>query len=41
MRQHYKIEKQLNRQAESALDLVLGVAIGLGLAILIVAWWSA
>jgi hypothetical protein len=33
--------RQLNRRADSALDFLIAIAIGVGLAILLVAWWSA
>lgn len=31
----------LNRRADSALDFLIAIAIGIGLAVLLVAWWSA
>jgi hypothetical protein len=33
--------KRLNRRADSALDFLIAIAIGIGLALLITAWWSA
>ena len=40
MRQHYKIEKQMNRRAESAYDFLTALLIGIGLAWLLISWWS-
>lgn len=34
-------KRHLNRRADSALDFVVAVLIGIGLAVLLAAWWSA
>jgi hypothetical protein len=39
-RQHYKTER-LSRRAEAAWGFILALAIGVGLAWLLVAWWSS
>jgi hypothetical protein len=41
--QHPYIEqaKRLERRADSALDFLVAIAIGIGLAVLLAAWWSA
>ena len=41
--QHPYIEqaRHLNRRADSALDFLIAIAIGVGLARLITAWWTA
>jgi hypothetical protein len=42
--QHPYMEEQarhLNRRADSALDFVAAIAIGIGFALLITAWWTA
>jgi len=42
--QHPYIEEQakrLERRADSALDFVAAIAIGVGFALLLAAWWSA
>ena len=41
MRQHYKIQKQMDKRIQSALDLLTALAIGVGLAFALVHWWSA
>ena len=40
---HYPEVKnaKLNARAQAALDLLTALAIGVGLAVLLVAWWSA
>lgn len=41
---HWRYERvatRLDRRAEAALDLILALIIGCGLAALLVAWWSA
>jgi hypothetical protein len=32
---------KLNARGEAVLDLLLAIAIGVGMAVLLVAWWSA
>ena len=42
--QHPYMEEQarrLDRRADSALDFLVAVIIGVGLAVLLAAWWSA
>jgi len=42
--QHPFMEEQarrLDRRADSALDFLVAVIIGIGLAVLLAAWWSA
>jgi hypothetical protein len=42
--QHPYMEEQarhLNRRADSALDFLAAIAIGVGFALLLAAWWSA
>ena len=40
--QHYQVRAaKMHARAEAALDVVLAVVIGIGLAVLLVAWWSA
>jgi hypothetical protein len=40
--QHYQVRAaKLHARAEAALDLVFAVLIGIGMAVLLVAWWSA
>ena len=42
--QHPYMEEQarrLNRRADSSLDFLTAIAIGVGLALLITAWWSS
>jgi hypothetical protein len=42
--QHPYMEQErrhLNRRADSAFDFLIAIAIGVGLAVLLVAWWSA
>jgi hypothetical protein len=40
--QHYQVKAaKLHARAEAALDLLTALAIGVGLAVLLVAWWSA
>ena len=42
--QHPFMEEQarrLERRADSALDFLTAIAIGIGLAVLLAAWWSA
>jgi hypothetical protein len=40
--QHYQVKAaKLHARAEAALDLVFAVLIGIGMAVLLVAWWSA
>ena len=42
--QHPYMEEQarhLNRRADSALDFLIAIAIGVGLALLITAWWTS
>ena len=41
--QHPYIEqaRHLNRRADSALDFLAAIAIGVGFALLITAWWTA
>ena len=42
--QHPYMEQErrnLNRRADSALDFVAAIAIGVGLALLITAWWTS
>jgi hypothetical protein len=41
--QHPYIEqaKRLDRRADSALDFLVAVLIGIGLAVLLAAWWSS
>ena len=34
-------KRHLNRRADSALDFVAAIAIGVGFALLLSAWWSA
>lgn len=41
MKEHYKIEKRMSERAEAALDLLLALAIGVGLAFAIIEWWTA
>lgn len=42
MREHYQIKAaKLHARAQAALDFILALAIGIGLAALLVAWWSA
>jgi hypothetical protein len=36
-----KVARHLNARAESALDFITALAIGTGLAALLVAWWSS
>jgi hypothetical protein len=40
---HYPEVKnaKLHARAEAALDLILAISIGIGMAVLLVAWWSA
>ena len=33
--------RRLERRADSALDFLAAIAIGVGLAVLLAAWWSA
>ena len=33
--------RHLNRRADSALDFLTAIAIGVGLALLITAWWTS
>lgn len=40
MRQHYKTDNAASR-AESALGFVLAIVIGVGIAWLLVKWWSS
>jgi hypothetical protein len=35
------LEYRINRRAEAVLDYLAAMAIGLGLAALLVAWWSS
>jgi hypothetical protein len=40
--QHYQVPAaKLNARAEAALDLIAALAIGIGMAALLVAWWSS
>jgi hypothetical protein len=41
--QHPYIEqaRRLDRRADSALDFLVAIAIGVGLAVLLAAWWSS
>lgn len=39
--QHAVIERRFNKRSEAALDFLVAIAIGVGLAVLLVAWWSA
>jgi hypothetical protein len=40
--QHYQVKAaKLHARAEAALDLITALIIGVGLAALLVAWWSA
>jgi hypothetical protein len=42
--QHPYMEEQarrLDRRADSALDFLIAIAIGVGLALLITAWWAS
>jgi hypothetical protein len=42
--QHPYMEEQarrLNRRADSALDFLAAIAIGVGFAVLLAAWWSS
>lgn len=42
MREHYQIKAaKLHGRAQAALDFILALAIGIGLAALLVVWWSA
>lgn len=34
-------KRHLNRRADSALDFVAAIAIGVGLALLLAAWWTS
>ena len=34
-------KRHLNRRADSALDFVAAIAIGVGFALLLLTWWSA
>jgi hypothetical protein len=34
-------ERRLNRRANSALDFLAAIAIGVGFALLLAAWWSS
>lgn len=34
-------KRHLNRRADSALDFLAAIAIGVGLALLLAKWWSA
>jgi hypothetical protein len=40
---HYPEVKnaKLNSRAEAAIDFIVAIAIGVGMAVLLVAWWSA
>lgn len=40
-RTHYQIEKRMSKRAEAALGYALGCFIGLGLAALLINWWSS
>jgi hypothetical protein len=40
-RTHYQIERRMDRRAEATLNYVLAIAIGIGLACLLIAWWSS
>jgi hypothetical protein len=39
--QYSAIERRHNKRGEAALDIVTAIGIGVGLAVLLVAWWSA
>jgi hypothetical protein len=40
--QHYQVPAaKLNARAEAALDLITALVIGIGMAALLVAWWSS
>lgn len=36
-----RIARRLDRRAEAALDFIIAVAIGFGLAAALVSWWSS
>lgn len=36
-----RVSARLNRRAEAAYDVALAIIIGIGLAALLVAWWSS
>lgn len=38
---YMEVERRLNRRADSALDFLAAIAIGVGFALLLAAWWSA
>jgi hypothetical protein len=40
-RQHYQITPRANKRAEAALDYLLILAIGIGLSLALIKWWSA
>ena len=40
-RTHYQIEKRMDKRAEAALGYFAALVIGVSLAILLAAWWSA